>query len=99
MWIQLHARATLDHLGLILSFFSEDDPRPATEQIYDAYCGGWMPLKGFKRSEDGRLSYADDPPLIPLFMTMVHDDIITVYDSAWVCVTRPDGSFEVARLD
>lgn len=103
---------TLDWLGLIPSMMSAYDPTPIAEQVDANYQhgGGWRPLKGWNMDEDYVLTYGNqeaedrDPPLHPLFMAE-HDrgggvmEKVFFYDSAWVNVVQPDGTFEVSRMD
>lgn len=86
-------------LGYLPNMLSDTDLRPAREQLATNYCGGWNPLSGFKMLPDGRLTYPGDPPMPILVETKLRDEIIRVYNSDWVAVIQPDGSFEVARLD
>lgn len=96
----LHPRATPAHLGYIPSFLSENDPRPAREQIIDNYVGGWLPLVNFVLQSDGlTLKYPGDPALHPMWQAELRDETIVVYQHAWVMIKQKDGSFEVARLD
>jgi hypothetical protein len=100
LWIQKHPRATIEMLGFIPEFLSEDDPRPAREQINDKYGhgGGWRPLPGFRMTENA-LHYPEDPPYALLFETTLHDEVIRFYNYAWVAIISADGSFEVCRMD
>jgi hypothetical protein len=100
-WTLLHPRMTIEHLGLIPDFVSEDDPRSAIEQIDANYAfGGWQPLAGWLYMKpDGRVKYPGDPELIPLACADFRDETIYFYDHAFVGVRQRDGSFEVARLD
>lgn len=107
-WTLKHPRMTMEHLGLIPTFLSEDDPRPAAKQIDVNYHfgGGWSPMKGWRMTpETGVISYGDpsapdaDPPLPVLAETRLRNEIILFYESAWVAIVQPDGSFEIARLD
>lgn len=89
-------------LGYIPQFFSDLDPRPAKEQIDEAYAhgGGWRPLEGWQfypRTE--AIHYPGDPPLMPIAGTRLRDEVIYVYPHAWVNIVQPDGSFEIARID
>lgn len=97
IWIKEHHDVDL---GLLPSFFDEDDPRSAREQIDDRYSfgGGWIPQSEF-RLEDGRLLYPGDPPYMPLAMTQMRDEILIFYTHAFLAIIQPDGSFEVARVD
>jgi hypothetical protein len=100
-WV-FHRGCRLGDLGLIPSFLRSDDPRPAREQLADGYgfAGGWSPMRGFKLGEGAQsLLYPEDPPLPVLAETCLRDEIIRVYECAWVAVFQPDGSFEVARMN
>ena len=78
---------------------SEDDPRPAAEQFQTNYpFGGWHPFEGFKLSGT-TLKYPGDPPLMPIAETALRDERIFLYQSAWVMILQPDGTFSVSRLD
>lgn len=96
----LHPRMTKEALGNIPYFFSEADPRPAREQINEAYVfGGWQPFKGFKMVEDFGLKFPNDPVMKPVAVAKLRDETINFYQWAWVSIVQPDGSFEVARID
>lgn len=101
LWIRLDKRAVMDHLGLIPSFLSETDPRPAAEQINTNYgfAGGWNPQPKFKLLNDGSLEYPGDPVLHPLFESRLRDEHIFVYEYGYTAIVQKDGSFEVCRLD
>ena len=103
----LERGVTLEWLGLIPSMISAYDPTPVAEQVDNNYQhgGGWRPLKGWSMDEDYTITYpGGDPPLQPLFAAE-HDrgegvmEKVFFYDSAWVNVVQPDGSFEVSRMD
>jgi hypothetical protein len=100
IWIMRHPRATPEMLGYIPQFLSENDPRPAREQLDDNYRqgGGWEPLSGFKITEEG-LKYPGDPPMALLAETKLRDEVIRFYDCSWVVIIQPDGSFEASRMD
>jgi hypothetical protein len=102
IWVFLHPEMTPEHLGLIPSFLSYDDPRSAREQFRESYIGGWSPLKN-TLSMDGKgvlkSKYEDEPDLPPLAYAMFRDEIIRFYEHAWVSITQADGSFEVSRMD
>lgn len=97
----LAAGVTPDALGFIPMFLSEHDPRPAAEQFNDAYAhgGGWRPFHGFTVLPSGSLQYPGDPPMRPLAEAKLRDEVIRVYDYAWVSITQPDGSVEISRMD
>lgn len=99
IWVQLDPRATMDHLGLIPSFLDEEDIRPAAMQFDENYCGGWLPQKGHTLDPTTRaLKYPGDPDLRPLFMSMLDEELIIVYDCGYVAIVQPDETFEVSRL-
>lgn len=110
-WVQLHPRAHIEMLGFIPEFLDEDDPRPAKEQFDDRYVGGWNAMPGFSViTKNGRmasfknpplLKYPGDPPMLPLFLTKLEhsNEMIVVYEHAWVLIVRRDGTWEAARMD
>jgi len=98
----MHPRMTLDRLGFVPHFLSENDPRPAREQIHDRYAhgGGWNPFGGFKLDTSTlTLRYPGDPPLRPLAMTELREERLYFYDHAILMIIQTDGSFEVSRVD
>lgn len=101
IWVRLNSKAVMDHLGLIPSFLSEDDPRTAAEQIDSNYNfgGGWRPQPKFKLMDNGNLAYPGDPDLTPLFMSQLRDETIFVYEFGYTAIVQQDGSFEAARVD
>lgn len=100
LWKMMHPRATLDMLGYLPQFLSEDDPRSAKEQLDKNYpFGGFQPFEGFTMLPDGNLAYPGDPPTILIAEAQLRDETIRFYQHAWVAVVQKDGSFEVARMD
>lgn len=110
IWLQLDPRVSIEAaVGFLPDFLSNDDPRPAVEQLDENYCGGWMDSKvgerGFTAFDDFmKLHWPGDPPLHALAVTMLHageakPERIVVYESAYVAVIQADGTFRVARLD
>jgi hypothetical protein len=96
----LHAR---EYLGMIPYFLNPADPRPAAEQ-FDAnyqHGGGWLPMRKWQmvNLEVGVIRYPGDPPKKPLAWMQLRDEKIFVYESAWVAIVQPNGTFEVARMD
>jgi hypothetical protein len=101
-WKMLHPKMTLEALGFIPLFLSEDDPRPAREQLDSNYGhgGGWDSFPGFTMLPDGNLQYPDDPPVIALAETTLHDsEIVRFYNHSWVAIIQPDGTFDISRMD
>ena len=100
-FIFLHPQANVDHLGLLPELVSGADPRPARDQFAEnyAYGGGWRPMKGWEHEGNGVLTYPGDNPLYPIAEAKLRDETIRVYESAWVAIFQPDGSFEISRMD
>lgn len=87
--------------GLLPQMLSVDDPRPAKEQLNTGYShgGGWHPFQGFTLTEENHLTYPDDPPIRPIAVATLRNELILLYDYSWVAVIQPDRSFEVCRMD
>lgn len=99
-WELLHPRMTMDMLGFLPSFLSDNDPEPAAKQFDRNYpFGGWDPFKGFTLQKDNSLTYPGDPPMKPLAYTKLRDELVVFYPHAWVAIIQPDRSFEVCRMD
>jgi hypothetical protein len=102
-WLFLDYRMTIDHLGFIPSFLSEDDSRSAAQQIDSNYAcgGGWHPLPDWKMIDKRRyiIKYPGDPALKPLAMTILREETILFYQHDVLCIVQKDGSFEAARVD
>lgn len=105
IWTVLDARYSLDEaVGFLPQFVSDYDARPACEQFDANYIGGWHDMKvsgrGFTAFDDFmKLRYPGDPPSHAVAETFLRDERIIVYQSAFVAVIQPDGSFRVSRLD
>lgn len=98
----LHPKATHEMLGMIPGFFDEADRSSAREQLDQAYQhgGGWRPMRAWKYDPTSlELRYPGDPPIAPVAMGKLRDELILIYPHSWVCVVQPNGSFEVARMD
>jgi hypothetical protein len=87
-------------IGFIPDFLSEDDPRPAREQINENYShgGGWLATQGFSL-EGGYLCFEGDDPLAPVAYTHLREEKIIIYPYGWIVVQQPDHTIEVARID
>jgi len=91
-----------DDWGLIISFLDTDDPRSAVEQFDTHY--GWHKFEGFTMDIDTKeITYGEgddtDPPLKPISKMMFRNELIILYDHAWVAVMQPDLSWQMARMD
>lgn len=96
----IHPRATAAHLGLIPEFLDERDPRPAAEQFNERYAhgGGWRAFDGFTMGANS-IRYPGDQPLALLAEARLRDEVIRVYNGAWVAIVAPNGSYEISRMD
>ncbi len=113
IWIRKHPQATFGMLGLIPTFFSDEDPRPAKEQAdaHYGHGGGWRPFKGFTMLPNGDLQYPEDPPMQLLAEAVLHSNStnpldtstnpewIRFYECSWVAIVQTDGSYEICRMD
>jgi hypothetical protein len=90
-------------LGVIPLFLDDADPDPAAKQIDKNYQhgGGWNPMKGFTLDDaDSTLSYPGDPPMRPIAVAKLRDELIFLYPYAFVCIRKAKGgTFEVGRVD
>lgn len=104
-WTFDHPKATLEHLGFIPEFLSEDDPRSAAEQINENYHhgGGWRPMAGWELDHTNRaITYGKDhidPPYQPIAHTKFREELIVFYRHSWLAIVQPDGKYEVSRID
>jgi hypothetical protein len=94
---------TTDEIGIIPFWLNPADPRPACEQLDEAYAhgGGWQPFEGFKyQPKRGHsIKYPGDPAMKPIGMMKFRDEMIVWYPHAWVMILQKDGSFEICRMD
>lgn len=91
---------SMEAVGYIPGWLSEEDERGAVEQIHTSYGhgGGWHNFEGFLLRDD-ELIYPGDPPMKKLSEAKLRDERIIVYQHGWVAVVQPDNSFRVARID
>jgi hypothetical protein len=101
--IQEDQHTPFDLVGFLPTFIDDDDPRPAVTQLDTHYGhgGGWRDMQGFTLNDgiEPTLSYAGDPPVHAVAWWKLRDERIILFDSAWVCVVQPDGSYRIARMD
>lgn len=101
-WTFYHSKMTYEHLGIIPDMLSENDPRPAHEQLDSGYAhgGGWRPFEGFVLNpEDLSIKYPGDPAFGPLASTKLREELILFYPHSWVGILQPDDFFEISRMD
>lgn len=95
----------MEYAGLLPTFLSERDPRPAKEQLHTAYAhgGGWRPFRGFRFHQlhpgSAQLLYPGDPPMREISRAKLRNETIILFQADWVAIVQSDGSFEVARMD
>jgi hypothetical protein len=102
-WVLINHRMTPEYLGSYLPYFLVvEDERKAAEQFNERYkYGGWRPFgqDKFQLTDTHILKYPGDPPLVPLAMTQLRDEMIFLYQGDILAIVQPDRSFEVARMD
>jgi hypothetical protein len=100
----LAPKTRFEDLGLLTLMLDDSDPRTASQQFDEHYCGGWFPSQGINGTgkmhpTNFTFSYPGDPPLRPIAMTKLRDEIVVFYDHGFVAIFQPDGKWEMARLD
>jgi hypothetical protein len=100
-WTLKHPNATMDMLGYLPGFLSDEDPRSAKEQIHTSYQhgGGWTSFPGFELLENGNLQYPGDPETRLVAETKLRKEVVRLYEHAWVVILQEDGTWELARID
>lgn len=90
-----------DAVGIIPFMLNEDDQRTAEQQLDAGYAhgGGFKGFNGFKLLDDNSIKYPGDSKHKPWAIAKFRDDLIVVYESAWVAVIHPDRSFTISRMD
>lgn len=91
-----------DLLGFIPTFLSEDDPRPAVEQLNSNYKhgGGWNRFHGFSFTPKTlTLCYPGDPSMKAVARGKVRNETILIFEHAWVVILQADGTWEASRMD
>jgi hypothetical protein len=95
-------RMTEEHLGMLINWIDQDDPRGAAEQLDSHYpYGGFKqyPMTGFRVEREKCLKYPGDPLLKPMATAKLRDEVICFYDCEIVAVFQKDGSYVAARFD
>lgn len=95
--------SNMEAAGFIIYFCDETDPRPAREQINEAYShgGGWQPFDGFTFNYEAlTLSYPGDPIISKVkSRAKLRDEELILFQYDWLVIRQPNGSWEVARVD
>ena len=102
----LAPKVKAEALGLLPLFLSDNDPRPAQEQLHANYLhgGGFQPFSGFtlvlpEKKGEAYLSYPGDPPMRELGRVKLRDELIIMFEYSWVAVVQPSGEYVIARMD
>ena len=107
-FIALNSNTTAEMLSLIPLFFNPEDEAPAAAQLDRMYQhgGGWRPMEGFNLDPMNlTLQYGDpndqyaESAYTPLAFAVLNEEVILIYENAWVLILQKDGSFEVSRVD
>lgn len=87
--------------GYLPSFLSEDDPRPAREQIDANYGhgGGWRPFLMGMTLKGNALHFPGDPPYPLVAKAKLRDETLLLFKFSWLAIVQPDGSYEIAMVD
>lgn len=101
MYWFLASGVTAADLGYLPGMLNDEDPRPAREQLDDAYPGSshWRSDPKFTLNAEDRLCYPGDPPQAPVAMTWLRDEQIILYPQDFVVIRQKDGSFLFQRMD
>ncbi|MCA2510527.1 MAG: hypothetical protein IM561_09105 [Microcystis sp. M60BS1] len=90
-------------VGIIPEFLDTYDKENSAAKQFDqkySYGGGWRPMDKWKYNPElNTIQYPQDPPYKPKAHIRFRNENIYIYESAWVCIVQPDGSFEVSRMD
>jgi hypothetical protein len=92
---------SIDMMGFIPAMLNERVEASAKEQLDAGYQhgGGWRDFKGFQMLANGNMQYPGDTPVRLIAEGKLRDETIRFYESSWVAVVQPDGSFSVCRMD
>jgi len=97
--------------GRLPFIFHDADPERAKEQIISRYAhgGGWHPFEGFTLHDSSRvgvatLAYPDDPDTREVSRATLHEgeeneELLILFEYSWIAVVRPDGTYEITRMD
>lgn len=101
----------MEEAGLIPEFLSESDLRGAVDQINERYAhgGGWLDFSGFLVEQVGarfQLRYPGSPEdgepdevYAEVSRARLRNELIVLFQSAWLMVRQPDGTHRIARID
>lgn len=101
VWVMAEGLVPSD-LGYLPGMLSDEDPRPAREQLDANYVhggGGYWRTEPASIDANDRLCYPGDPPQSPLAFTMLREETILLYPGDFVVILQEDGSFVFQRMD
>jgi len=104
MYVPLHPKFDIEHLGFLPGFLDDEDPDPAQVQLDKHYQhgGGYRPMQNWSLDiADGMtIQYPGDRPLKPIAYTMLHDkELVFFYPHAFVLIIQKDQTWVIARMD
>ncbi len=91
--------------GEIPFFADESDPRPLVEQLDEGYAhgGGWRSFSGFELRKNGMgkyaLAYPGDPLMREMARAPFRNQLVVLFESAWVGIIENDELVDVSRMD
>lgn len=91
--------------GYLPFILSNNDPRPASEQLDDRYAhgGGYNPFEGFKlivnKDNSYALQYPNDPPMRELSQAFLHEEKLVLFEGSWLAIIQPCGDHVITRVD
>jgi hypothetical protein len=100
MWKLLNDQFRMEYLGFIPEIIRAYDPKPVRAQIAERYAHGYDPIPHWTlSSESNNIQYPGDEPLVPRAQLQVRDELVLVYDYAFVAIVQQNGDFAVQRMD
>ena len=91
--------------GLLNAMLFTEDERPAAEQLDERYAhgGGWHPSAKatVEQRPDGeyQMLYPEDPPMREVARAALRDEFLVLFEAEFLGIMKPDGSWEVSRVD
>lgn len=94
----------LKSAGYLPLMLNASDPRSVQEQLNESYAhgGGWNSFSGFtlvERAGKYALSYPDDPLMTEVSRAQFRDQLLVLFQSAWLGIIEDGKLLDVARVD
>lgn len=99
-------------LFFLRGIFQEEDPQSVEEQINTRYAHGggfdpmegWTLFEGWEKEGDARMSYPgseleDATEVREIARGQVRGTILVLFDYEFLAIIKPDGAFQVTRVD